>query len=100
MWERRIQWPRISALKSLGPAKCYLGEEQWFGYVVFEFARSDRVVLECPVEGNAIYVLWGDWKSMVTHTKRNVWTHFSQNYRRIVHKGKWLALTRRALKLH
>src|SRR5882724_5108944 len=51
--------------KKLRPAKCYIGNELWDGYVVFEFGSTKNVVLECPVEGNATYVLSGEWKCMV-----------------------------------
>jgi hypothetical protein len=97
---RNIDEGRLWAMRSLNPCKCYVGTESWLGYVVFEFSWSSRVVLECPFEGNAIYVLWGDWKRMVTHTKRYIWSHFPQNYSRIVHRGKgeWLARTRGTLK--
>jgi hypothetical protein len=99
--DRGIDWTRFESIKSLRPAKCYVGQEQWLGYVAFEFLGSSRVVLECPVTGNATYVLWDDWKRMVTHPKRYIWRHFPQSYRKIVHKekSKWLARTRRALKL-
>jgi hypothetical protein len=97
---RKIDEGRLRAMRSLNPCKCYVGTESWLGYVVFEFLWSSRVVLECPFEGNAIYVLWGDWKRMVTHTKHYIWRNFPQNYSRIVHRGKggWLAQTRGALK--
>jgi hypothetical protein len=97
---RNIDEGRLRAMRSLNPCKCYVGTDSWLGYVVFEFLWSGRVVLECPFEGNAIYVLWGDWKRMVTHTKRYIWRHFPENYSRIVHRGKggWLAQTRGALK--
>jgi hypothetical protein len=100
-WVEEIEESRLVALKSLKPAKCYVGEEQWRGYVVFEFTASKRVALECPKKGNATYILWGAWKTMVAQPKRYIWTQFPQNYLKIIHRDqrKWLARTRRALKL-
>jgi hypothetical protein len=43
----------VSAIK---PARCYVGEECWRGYVVFEFTYSTRVVLECAFKNNATYI--------------------------------------------
>ena len=60
-------------------------------------SESGRVVLECPVEGNATYVLSGDWKKMVGHSKFYLRTNFSHNYTKIVHKGDWLARVKTAL---
>ena len=94
---REIQLNRLTAIISLGPIKCYVGTELWVGYVVFEFSESGRVVLECPVEGNATYVLSGDWKKMVGHSKFYLRTNFSHNYTKIVHKGDWLARVKTAL---
>lgn len=88
---------RLEALKSLRPAKCYVGKELWSGYVVFEFSGSSRVVLEKPFKGNATYVLWGDWRRMVGHTKLDLRTRFPQNYTKIVHKGDWLGRIRAGL---
>jgi hypothetical protein len=45
-------------MASLGPLRCYIGKDFWSGYVVLEFSASDCVVLECPFEGNATYVLF------------------------------------------
>ena len=51
----------------LAPLRCYIGNESWDGYVVFEFRDSNSVVLECPFEGNATYILPADWKIMAGH---------------------------------
>jgi hypothetical protein len=100
-WVQEFDESRLLAIRSLKPAKCYVGEEQWRGYVVFEFGGSDRVALECPRKGNATYILWGDWKRMVAYPKSYIWEQFPQNYRRIIHgdEGRWLARTERALRL-
>jgi len=92
------EW-RLVAIESLGPSKCYVGKEQWNGYVVFEFPGSPRVALECPRKGNATYVLWDDWKSMVVHSKGYIRDHFP--HERVFHtdRGNWRREVRRALKL-
>jgi hypothetical protein len=54
---RKIDNSRLVKIASLGPLRCYIGKESWSGDVVFEFSASNCVVLECPFEGNATYVL-------------------------------------------
>lgn len=95
--KRSIQEMRLMMIRSLQPEKCYVGSEQWLGYVVFEFADTDKVILECPIEGNATYVLSGDWKSMVQHTKRLLRENYQGRYTKVVHKGDWLNRVRQAL---
>ncbi|MBX5495755.1 MAG: hypothetical protein IRZ15_10515 [Bryobacteraceae bacterium] len=94
----RIDWSRLEDIESLNPAACYVGRESWLGYVVFEFAHSQRVVLECPIEGNATYVLSGDWKLMVGHTKAELREEYEGRYTKVVHKGDWLYRVRQALR--
>ena len=95
---RKIDNSRLEKIASLRPLRCYIGKETWSGYVVFEFSGSNCVVLECPFEGNATYVLWGDWKAMIEHTKAEIRREFENRYTKIVHKGEWLARIREALR--
>jgi hypothetical protein len=88
--DRKIDWTRLEDIGSLNPARCHIGKESWLGYVVFEFTDTDRVILECPIEGNATYILSGDWKETVYHTKAELRFEFIGRYQRIVHKGDWL----------
>ncbi len=94
--EKILDYRRLVAIKTLGPTKCYIGKELWNGYVVFEF-RGRNAVLECPVQGNATYVLSGDWKLMVRHTKAYLRRHYDRNYTKVVHKGDWIDRIRQAL---
>lgn len=94
---RKIQWTRLRELKSLKPTRCYIGTELWLGYVLFQFKNSIRVVLECPIEGNATYVLSGNWKSMVQHTKTYLQGNFPRHCWKVVHKGEWLKRVRQSL---
>ena len=81
---------RIEALCSLQPYRCYLGSELWDGYVLFEFTWTRRVVLDCPREGNAIYVLPGEWKGLVRESKKFLREHYRYQVVRIKHTGDWL----------
>lgn len=94
---RKIQWDRLRAIESLKPTKCYVGTELWMGYVLFEFSHSDRVILECPVEGNATYVLSGEWKRMVAYPKSFLRANFPGFCRKVVHRGDWISRVSQAL---
>jgi hypothetical protein len=85
---KRPDWRRIREIQKLKPIDCYIGKKMWEGYTVYIFKRTTNVVLECPFEGNATYILDENWKREVRHTKQYVRKHY--NYRKIVHKGEWL----------
>ena len=82
----------------LAPLRCYIGNESWDGYVVFEFRDSNSVVLKCPFEGNATYILPADWKIMAGHTKDEIRRIFENRYTKVVHKGDWLSRIRVTLR--
>jgi hypothetical protein len=88
---RQIQWDRLDKLRQLKPQKCYVGKHGWEGYSVFEFTYSVRVVLECPVEGNATYILSGDWKGVIGYSKQYLREHSRQYRARVFHRGDWLS---------
>ena len=94
---RRILWSRIEDIVSLKPTQWYTGDKSWTGYSVFEFAGTNRVVLECPIENNATYILAGDWRKMVCLTKQEIRKRFTDCSRKLVHKDNWLNCVRRAL---
>jgi hypothetical protein len=87
---RELQLFRLLKIKSIDPSECYVGTELWLGYCVFTFKYSTKVVLECPVEGNATYVLDGNWKPMVRYSKKYLRNKYPSRYIKIVHKGDWL----------
>jgi hypothetical protein len=69
----------------------------WLGYVLFSFPFTGNVVLECPIEGNATYVLSGNWEALVNHTKHDLREWFPDSYARIFHQGNWLGRVENAL---
>lgn len=96
MCQRDVDPDRLERIyKELDPVKCYRGTEQWYGYHAFEFAQCNRVLLECPIRGNATYALWGNWQRMAAHPRRYLWEHFPGNYERIIHRGDWRDWIRR-----
>ncbi len=94
---RAIQVHRIEALKTLKPSKCSVGTMGFMGYILFEFEWSNSVVLECPLDGNATYVLLGDWSRMIGMNKAQLRTNFVGHFTKAVHKRRWLARVKAAL---
>jgi hypothetical protein len=96
--DRQFQWYRLEDIDSLDPIRCWVGEQSWKGYVVFEFSETRRVVLECPFEGNATYILWGNWKSMIGDTKAQIRDDHPDEHLRVLHRTDWLDRIRQALR--
>lgn len=95
--EQPVDWERLDQIVSLQPEKCYVGTESWNGYVLFEFTFTNRVVLECPIEGNATYILVSDWRQKVRHSKKYLRSNYPTECIRIMHRGDWLDRVRAAL---
>jgi hypothetical protein len=95
--DQRFDQSRIDHMKLLNPKLTHTGKKAWFGYAVYEFSYSKRVVLECPIEGNATYVLSGDWKKMISLTKAEVRQEHAGRSARIFHTVNWLRRVRQAL---
>jgi hypothetical protein len=87
--DNRYDPARLATIESLKPAKCYVGETMWEGYVLFEFDDSTSV-LEKPFHGNATYVLSGDWKALVRKSKRNL-RDLPEEATAVNHVGDWLS---------
>jgi hypothetical protein len=97
--DQAIDWERLRMIASLRPETCYVGTDRWTGYVLFEFSTTGRSVLECPVEGNATYVLSGDWRPMIGLTKQALRRAYPDRCVRIIHREKanWLNGVRTAV---
>ena len=95
--DRLFEPERIEKAMSLDPMMWWEGHEGFGGYVVFEYPGTDRVLLECGLKGNAIYVLGPDWQRLSRLSKREVLKDPST--RRIVHRGEWFETVRAELGL-
>jgi len=95
----RYEPERIRNAWSLGPRDCYVGSDEFDGYMVFTFSKTNKVLLERPVYGNAIYVLGGDWKRLSKLSKRELLADHTREVIKIVHTGDWLERTKLALGL-
>lgn len=91
----RYEKERISKAFSLGPNGCFVGTDEYEGYIVFTFAHTSRVLMECPVFGNAIYILNSDWKRLSRLSKQDLLLR--PDTVKIVHKGDWFLRVKREL---
>jgi hypothetical protein len=97
-WQASIDPSRLTNLLSLNPSKCYVGTRDWMGYVLFEFEPGEKVVLECPIEGNATYILSGEWRELVGCSKSHLREYYPERTVRVIHKGDWLGRVQQALR--
>jgi hypothetical protein len=93
----RYDMGRLEKAYSLGPSGCYTGLDEFEGYVVFTYTRTDKALLECPVYGHAIYVLGPDWKRLSKLSKQELLNDATRGVTKIVHRGDWFARTKLAL---
>ncbi len=88
---REVDESRLKSIcESLKPVHCYIGQSEFQGYVVFTFDRTQKVVLECPFYGNAIYVIDGDWETLCQKPKGELLAKHSKSVSKIVHNETWL----------
>ena len=90
---------RINEICKLKPDLAYIGREGWAGYTTFEFHKHSNVILECPFEGNAIYVLRKfAWEDLAKNSKGWIRDNRPDDYIKIVHKGDWIGRVKAALR--
>jgi len=68
-----------------------VGAHEFDGYFIFTFPEVKTFVLDCPIYGNAIYVIKGSWKKIKTLSKLSKGEILNKypNTKRIIHKGEW-----------
>ncbi len=71
------------------------GRAGWYGYVVLMFAHTEKVLLECPIRDNAIYVLDSGERRLLKMNKQQLIA--SDEVRRIFHTGEWYRRVKEAL---
>lgn len=95
--DESYDYKRLNQVQSLGSIEHHMGVKSWRGYVAFEFPHSSKVVLECPLTGNATYVLSGEWRKMISCTKAELRSEYGRRIRRIFHTPGWEEQVRRAI---
>jgi hypothetical protein len=93
----RYERERITNAFSLHPDQCYVGRDEFEGYMVLTFAHTPKALLECPEFGNAIYIINSDWKRLSSKTKQELLANHSGEITKMVHKGDWFSRVKRGL---
>lgn len=75
--------------EKLRPHQCWIGLDKWIGYVVLEFPWTRNVVVECPIRGHATYILAGDWRAKLCHTRAYLRAKMWEECTRVMHRGDW-----------
>lgn len=88
---------RLEFLHTLAPTNIYQGIDDFNDYLVFYFQQHQAAVLECAQIGNAIYVLYGDWRTLSRKSKAVLLSDQSGDVRRIRHIGDWKQQVRNAI---
>jgi len=87
--------------KFLKPKKCYIGKDEFDGYVVYCFNWTQHILLECPVYGNAIYIIKQGkftWQEIAKATKWEARTKYSSQVKVINHSETWLERLEQSLR--
>ncbi|MCP9487719.1 MAG: hypothetical protein MSC30_17895 [Gaiellaceae bacterium MAG52_C11] len=97
----RLDEARLPHADSLGPMQKFVGEDEFEGYFVFIFDKTDRVLLENPIEGNAAYIFRGDWTFLSKLSKGELLESYRYSVERVLHReaGNWKWRINRALAL-
>lgn len=87
--ERALVEDRYDFLMSLRPAELVYGTsgmERYFGGLI----RQDLVIFENIQYGNAIYIMYDDWRKLSQRTRTELQSgRFGRNFERIVHGKGW-----------
>jgi len=90
---------RIEKAMDLSPEILHEEVDAVEGYIVFTFAHTPSVLLECPRVGNAIYVIHHDWERWSQMSKQQLIADDSGAVVRIPHQGDWYARVKRELRI-
>jgi len=88
-----LELKRIKFALGLKPIQICVGLDEFWGYYAFLFPR-DIVLFECPVYGNAAYVVKGDWRVLSRKHKAQL----ERKGERIIHCRHWSLAIKGALK--
>lgn len=86
-----LEWDlsRLRTAESLRPVECWIGQDDFDGYVVYVFPGGKLALLDHPLTGNACYILRGDWRALSRLSKYDLLTEHEKRVTRIVHRGDW-----------
>jgi hypothetical protein len=98
VWKDEYDRERLEIAYKLGPSATYIGIDEFEWYIVFYFQSIQLAVLECPLKGNALYLIAGDWQTLSSLSKTALLEHYQGEVTRIIHTGDWRSKLRGLLR--
>jgi hypothetical protein len=83
--EYRVDENRLKFMEGFSADETFEGQDSFEGYICFHFSKQKLAVLECPVYGNALYILKHDWQALSRLTKTELLTDFKDSIRTVDH---------------
>lgn len=95
----RYDLDRIRKALSLGPTGRWVEREKFGDYIVFTFPFTSSALMECPIVGNAIYLLHTDPERWSGTPKQQLIAEADRGgeVARIPHQGDWFEKVKREL---
>lgn len=91
----RFDQDRLDKVLALPRSGLLKGKAGFYGYIVLQFEHTEKVLLECPVVGNALYVLDSGEERLL---RRNKQEHIaSDEAKRVFHTGDWYGRVKKEL---
>ena len=78
---------RLDKILALPRSGLLKGKSGFYGYIVLQFDHTEKVLMECPVYANAIYVLNSGEERLLRMNKQQLIA--SGEAKRIFHTGDW-----------
>jgi hypothetical protein len=86
--QQQVMVARLTAMEGLNP-ECYIaGSDEFLRYFGAKF-EDDFVAFENPVYGNALYVMFQDWKTLCQLSRIDLLKGPREGFERIPHHGGW-----------
>lgn len=79
---------RVNFFESLNPIQYIVGESKFSQYIG-AMLKEDLVLLENVRYGNAIYILFENWKKLSKLSRTELLNSAHRNFVRITHRGNW-----------
>ena len=84
-------YDRLNFIEGYNPLDIYQSLLGYRGYPYYVFLFENHAIAECPMYGNALYVLEGseDWASVFSLSKRQIIREYGERIKKIRHSYTW-----------
>ncbi len=104
-WKNKIfDKSRLNSIEEmLNPNKYFIGKNEFEGYIVYCFDWTEKVIIECPIYGNATYIINKGkycWKEITKVSKWEARTNYSDQVTAVNHSETWIERVEQSLKFN